>query len=102
MGAARETWAAIGGELLKLGVLGEADLMTFAAYCQSYGRWRQAEELLQRVELPARAAAMPLLVRTARRACDDMMRLAAVFGLTPIARSRLGLDGRGGGGSLLS
>jgi P27 family predicted phage terminase small subunit len=100
MGAARETWRTIGGELLRLGVLGEADLATFAVYCQTAARWRQAEEAMRDREnspdLPARAAAMPLLARTARRACDDMMRLAGEFGLTPISRKRLALDGRGG------
>jgi P27 family predicted phage terminase small subunit len=98
MDAARETWRTIGGELVQLGLLAETDLMTFAVYCQTAGRWRQAEELLGRVELPARAAAMPLLARIAAAACREMVTLGAEFGLTPLSRSRLGagLDHRGG------
>jgi phage terminase small subunit len=69
--AARETWRAIGAELVQLGLLAETDLTTFAAYCAAAGRWREAEELLAQAELPA----VRVLAATAAAACREMVNL---------------------------
>jgi P27 family predicted phage terminase small subunit len=88
-------------ELHRLGLLTVLDVMPLAAYCTAYSRWRTAEEVLARMAdadpethaLLVKAAdgnprANPL-VAVASRAADSMMRVAAEFGMTPVARARL-------------
>jgi P27 family predicted phage terminase small subunit len=90
---ARETWRNVGVELVRLGILAETDLTTFAAYCAAAGRWREAEELLAQAELPA----VRVLAATAAAACREMVNLGAEFGTSPLSRSRLGADLSPGG-----
>src|SRR5919108_3560121 len=47
-GEARKEWRRITPELRALGLLTAVDRAALAAYCQSYARWRQAEEVLSR------------------------------------------------------
>ena len=87
-------------ELHHLGLLTVVDVTSFAAYCQSYGHWREAQEALAKM-----AANDPVnrgllvdtkdgkrrnpLVKIAADAANDMVRHATQFGFTPVARSRL-------------
>src|SRR4249919_3087858 len=43
---AKEEWVRVLPILLGMQILTVADLPTVAGYCQSYARWRQAEELI--------------------------------------------------------
>ena len=98
---ARAEWARIADELSVLGILTRLDRGSLAAYCQAYGRWRQAEAALSRMaERDATTDGLMIrtkggnliqnpLVGTANKAMADMMRYAAEFGLTPSARSRV-------------
>lgn len=98
---ARAEWVRIADELSALGILTRLDRVALAAYCQAYGRWRQAEAALSRMaERDATTDGLMIrtrsgnliknpLVGTANKAMADMMRYAAEFGLTPSARSRL-------------
>jgi P27 family predicted phage terminase small subunit len=100
---AREEWHRVAPELHACNLLTVVDVMTLAAYCNAYAQWRTAVELLQR--MAATDPARGLLVKTAvgeRRnplvkiavdAATGMLRFAGEFGLTPVARARLGAAG---------
>ena len=72
-----------------------------AAYCQSYGRWAQAERALARMaeKDPLNSALMVKttngnavqnpLVGTANKAQADMVRYALEFGMSPSSRSKV-------------
>lgn len=98
---AKNEWRRVARRLQALGLLTPCDRAALAAYCQAFGRWRQAERALA-----AMAKADPLtgalmirtkegnaiqnpLVGIANKAMADMVRYAAEFGMTPSARSRI-------------
>jgi len=41
---AREEWERMAGKLERLGLMTETDVAAFTGYCQTYARWREAEE----------------------------------------------------------
>jgi len=101
MSAAKDEWHEVAGELHALGLLTVLDRNVLAAYCQSFARWKQAETLLAELAerdpetgaLTIRSAAgnrmfNPLL-QVARGAASDMLKFAAEFGLSPVARTRV-------------
>ena len=76
------------------------DIAPLAAYCQSYGRWVDAERKLASIWSSNPDAALlvkgslgnPIpnpLIKIARNAAGDMLRYAAEFGMTPAARARI-------------
>jgi P27 family predicted phage terminase small subunit len=101
MPAARDEWYRLVDELRALGMLTTFDTAVLAAYCQSYGRWRQAEEMLTAmcerdavtgallVKTASGNTAYNPLIAIARRAAADMVRYAAEFGFSPAARTRI-------------
>lgn len=106
---AKVEWGRMMQALVALKLVSSLDRAAFAAYCQAYGRWAQAERSLasMRERDPHSAG---LLVKTtgdnivqnplvgiANKAMSDMVRYAAEFGMTPSARVRL--NGSGGGGA---
>src|SRR4029079_11570849 len=98
---AKAEWLRQAPELHALGLLTILDLQTFAAYCQAYGRWRDAEETLATMaERDDDARGLLVrngkgdvrtnpLVRIAGQAAEEMVRFAGEFGMTPAARSKL-------------
>ena len=94
-GYAKDEWWRLVGELCQLKLLTIADTMTFAAYCQSYARWRQAEEALMKMaERDPVTGALLIrssvgdprvnpLIRIADNAALGMVRYASEFGLSP-------------------
>jgi P27 family predicted phage terminase small subunit len=100
-GHALEEWRRIAPGLALFRLLSDFDTMPLAAYCVSYARWRDAEELLKGladIDPQARgllvrgskgqAKANPL-IQVAREAAHDMVRYASEFGFSPAARSRI-------------
>jgi len=98
-----EEWDRVASELHHLRVLTRVDRGIFAAYCQSYARWRLAEEALARMTVNdgvmngfiirrrnGEAGPNPL-VGAARRAAHEMLRFAGEFGMTPVARARIAM-----------
>ena len=94
-GEAREEWHRLAPVLHEMGVLTLADRAAFAAYCQAWARWVEAEVKLKH---------LPAMVRTpnghvqqnpwigvANRQLELMGRFAVELGLTPSARTRLDL-----------
>jgi P27 family predicted phage terminase small subunit len=94
-------WSRIGEELRRLRLLTVADTKPLAAYCVSYSRWAAAERALKMMAErdPVTKGLMvkgslgnPVqnpLVKVASNAARDMVRYAAEFGLTPVARARI-------------
>jgi P27 family predicted phage terminase small subunit len=98
---ARDEWHRLAEGLHRLGLLTTLDVATFSVYCETFARWRQAEELLaQQAERDPACRALTIktntgsamqnpLLRVAITAASDTVRFAAEFGLAPAARSRV-------------
>jgi len=98
---AKVEWGRVVEQLFRLGLISEIDRAAFAAYCQAYGRWIQAERAIAKMaekDLLTHAlmirttngnAIQNPLVGTANVAMMEMMRFASEFGMTPSARSRI-------------
>jgi P27 family predicted phage terminase small subunit len=69
------------------------DHAIFGAYCASYGRWAEAERLLETEGLLAKGSTgntvVHPLVKIATQAARDVCRYAAEFGMSPCARARM-------------
>ena len=104
-GHGRAEWERVAPELCSLGLLTAFDIQTLAAYCRAYDRWRTASELLARAaeDDPATAGLLVAgarpgalqrnpLVKIVADAAGDMLSFGAQFGLTPLARSRIGVE----------
>ena len=98
---AKKEWGRVVRELEALGLLSKLDLPVLSAYCVAYSRFKSANDALNAVADKDKAF-RGLLIKTkqgnwiqnplvgvARRAADDMTRLAAEFGMTPSSRTRL-------------
>jgi P27 family predicted phage terminase small subunit len=85
-------WNRTGPELWTLGLLTVLDETSFAAYCQSYGLWRMAEEQLASEDLVSpgceRNKVQNPLLKIAAQAARDLIRFGSEFGLTPSSRAR--------------
>lgn len=99
---AKAEWKRLAPSLKLLGILSELDVGAFAAYCQAYARWVQAEKLLAKLADQDPTGMGATLIKTrgggvmpnplvwvARNAASDMVRYAAEFGFTPSARTRI-------------
>lgn len=94
-------WGRVVDKLYSAGLMTELDRAVLAAYCQSYGRWAQAERALARMaeKDPLNSALMVKttngnavqnpLVGTANKAQADMVRYALEFGMSPSSRSKV-------------
>lgn len=96
--AAKKEWKRLAPMLHRIRVLTEADGDALAAYCQTYARWRQAEEFLD-----THNAVYPIRDEAGRIKCmqqvpqvamaRNLLRLLRAyqqeFGMTPASRSRV-------------
>ncbi len=107
---AKMEWERLCVKLSEMGVLTEIDMAAFAAYCQSYARWKEAQEHIDSegsiFETDKGYQQQTPWVGIANTNQKLMMQAASEFGLTPSARSRImaasGVgkdeeDGRSGG-----
>lgn len=104
---AQAEWAFIVPHLHAMQILKIIDKAVVAAYCSSYGRWRLAEEGVQKITAanptdPAAGLLMKTqagnvvqnpLVGVANAARRDLVRAAAELGLTPAARAQIASEG---------
>ena len=108
---AKVEWGRMIGALVTLKLMSQVDRAAFAAYCQAYGRWVQAERALAQmaerdpltkglvIKTQGGNAIQNPLVGIANKAKQDMMRYATEFGMTPSSRVRLGgINGSSGAG----
>ena len=98
---ARAEWDRIGNRLVEMRVLCSVDLQIFAAYCQSFARWVEAEEwitahgstivLRDKDGLVKYVQQVPH-VAIAKSEKTSMIRAAAELGITPSSRSRITVE----------
>ena len=91
--AAKKEWWRTGRKLLAAGIVTELDASAFAAYCQSYARWLEAQAVLAKTAMLVKnkqgfLMANPLL-RVARDAQEQFTKILSEFGMTPSSRSRV-------------
>ena len=95
---AKGKWREAAPPLHRMGLLSEVDLSFFAAYCQSYARWRAAEEwisenggtiVLRDKDGNARSVVRAPQAITAQAALADMNRFGSQFGLSPSSRTNI-------------
>jgi P27 family predicted phage terminase small subunit len=93
-GEARSEWFRIGGALKVMDLLTSADHALIEAYCVTYARWLDAEEMVKKygiiVKSPNKGFPMtsPYL-HVANSSMEQLRKLAVEFGLTPSSRSRI-------------
>lgn len=101
---AKVEWGRMSGLLYDAGVMTEADRAVFAAYCQAYGVWAQAEREI--AKLQETSVLNGLILKTkdgnyiqqpmlgiANKARADMVKYAVEFGMTASSRSRIETNG---------
>lgn len=90
---AQAEWNRLSETLFEMGILTDLDVAPFAAYCQAYARWREAEEFISQhgsiVKTKTGYWQQVPQVSIAHSNQKIMMQAAAEFGLTPSARSRI-------------
>ena len=90
---AKRVWRRLSKGMEQLGILTELDRAAFAGYCQAYARWKEAETFLTQhgslVKTPNGYWQQVPQVSIAQSNLKQMMNIAAQFGLTPSARSRI-------------
>ena len=90
---AKMEWERLCVKLSEMGVLTEIDMAAFAAYCQSYARWKEAQEHIDSegsiFETDKGYQQQTPWVGIANTNQKLMMQAASEFGLTPSARSRI-------------
>ncbi len=90
---AKVEWNRLAEIMDQMGVLTEVDRAAFAAYCQSYARWKEAQEHItsdgSTFETERGYQQQTPWVGIANTNQKLMLQAAAEFGLTPSARSRI-------------
>ncbi len=90
---AKIEWERLAAVMDQMGVLTEVDRAAFAAYCQSYARWKEAQEHIDfegsTFETDKGYQQQTPWVGIANTNQKLMMQAASEFGLTPFARSRI-------------
>lgn len=82
--------------LVQMGVVTEADRAALAAYAMAYGRWVEAERNVAENGMIQKTSNGNLIqnpyLSVANRALEQMVKIAAEFGMTPAARSKLHVE----------
>jgi P27 family predicted phage terminase small subunit len=81
---------------MKVRMLTEVDLAAISVYCQSYGRWVEAEKLVKAKGLTTTTDKGNVIQRPevgiANTAMRDIISFAKEFGMTPSSRSNIKVD----------
>lgn len=92
-GEAKLEWERLSNKMVNLGTLTEMDMAAFAGYCQSYARWKEAEEFIEQhgtiVKTPSGYWQQVPQVSIAQTNLKIMLKFCSEFGLTPSSRSRM-------------
>lgn len=86
-------WDRVVGDLFSLGLIAKIDMASLAAYCQSFGRWAEAETQLKVEGLTIITAKNNViqnpLVGIANQAMEHMRKHLANFGMSPADRAKV-------------
>lgn len=90
---AKAEWNRLVDKMVNLGTLTELDMAAFAGYCQSYARWKEAEEFIEKhgtiVKTKSGYWQQVPQVSIAQQNLKTMLKFCSEFGLTPSSRSRM-------------
>jgi len=90
---AKAEWKRLAQHLFVRGIVGESDRATFAAYCQAYGRWVEAERKLSEtpllIKLPSGYIQQSPWLAIANKQLEIMHKYMAELGLSPVSRGRV-------------
>lgn len=90
---AKNEWTRLAPSLEKMGLLTMMDVQAFAAYCQAYAKWKEAEQKIEEegatFETQTGYISPSPWVSIARAERKAMKEQGALFGLTPSDRSRI-------------
>ena len=90
---AREKWEELALRLHNLGLLTEIDLDVFSAYCVSWSNWRSAEDSVKEFGPTTTAQSgytqVSAHVTRAKNHLAEIIKLGALLGLSPSARTRV-------------
>jgi len=91
--SAKAEWKRLVHELYDLGILTNLDRSTLAAYCQSYGRWVEAEQKLKEtpalLKMPSGYVQQNPWLTISSKQLELMHRYLGELGLSPVARARV-------------
>lgn len=94
--SAKAEWKRLARDLNRIGLLTRVDRAALAVYCQSWGRWVEAERKLREtpplLKTPAGYVQISPWLTIANREREVMARYMAELGLTPSSRSRLSVE----------
>lgn len=103
---AKAEWRRISPLLATLGLITREDMANLAGYCHSYAQMIEAEDYLAKHglgyvveqrnkagELISMSAGEYAQMRTVRNAKSEIIRYSAMFGLSPVDRSRMSVPG---------
>jgi len=103
---AKKEWKRLAASLEAMGVLTIADLTAFAGYCQSYARWREAEEFITQhgsiFKTPSGYVQQVPQVSIAQQNLKIMQSFCTEFGLTAACRARIIAAGGGSDDKLMN
>ena len=90
---AKREWRRLAKTMEAMGTLTEADRTAFAAYCQNYARWKEAEERITDrglvIRTPSGYPQQVPYVSIAMQYQKAMSQFEEKFGLDPSSRSRI-------------
>lgn len=90
---AQEEWNRISIELYRNGLVTSIDMAALAGYCQSYGRWVDAEIKLSETGLLTKTTNGNIiqnpLVGIANKALEHMRKFLIEFGMSPSSRAKV-------------
>lgn len=94
---AQKEWRRIVNALMDLGLYTDVDRVALEMYCQAYGDWLDAEQMVRKEgavlvsEVTGNAYQNPWY-HVANREWEKLRKMLPEFGLTPSARTRLAVD----------
>jgi P27 family predicted phage terminase small subunit len=95
---AKAEWKRLARELHTLGILTSLDRSALAAYCQSYGRWVEAEQRLKEtpalLKMPSGYVQQNPWLTISAKQLELMHRYLGELGLSPVARARVDITRR--------
>ena len=91
---AKAEWDRLAPTLIAMGVITDHDITAFAGYCQSYARWKEAEEWMAEHGTTFTSEKDGVLrpvpqVRISQSNLHSMQAFCSEFGLTPASRARI-------------
>lgn len=93
---ARKAWRKLAKELEAVGLLSKLDGIALEMVCETYARWQDANEKVQKTGLMLKSPnGFPVInpcLSIANRCFDQLKSMLSEFGLSPAERSRLKIE----------